>query len=330
MLICLLGLFTAGFGLATTQYSVLNCLFIRYIFPAAPIADTTTMRRLLWILWGMIIKWPRRLLIDKLKRRAKLIYPPTTTPSVIQLTSHTMLKKGSHNIFNEAEAMRFIRARTNIPLPDVLDTWAINEDYAYLVMERVEGVPLRDVFQKLSTAQKRTIAHELKAFVDQMRAVVPQSHNYGTTGIASVKGGTFREDRFDDEYMGPFEDERAYHDWRVSVVQAISTRHQPTMERLKIIRKELQDDHDIVFTHGDLNPGNVLIKVLGDGDVHIVAVLDWEMAGWRPAYWEYVKCMHCMGGSDTEWGEFVGMVLQKYEKEKALDDELQRLSGAAY
>ena len=100
------------------------------------------------------------------------------------------------------------------------------------------------------------------------------------------------------------------------------------MKRLKIIRKELQDDHDIVFTHGDLNPGNVLIKVLGD-DVHILAVLDWEMAEWRPAYWEHVS-MHCMGGCDAEWGEFVGMVLQKYEKEKALDDELQRLSGAPY
>lgn len=177
-------------------------------------------------------------------------------------------------------------------------------------MERVEGVPLRDVFPKLSSTQKRTIAHELKAFVDQMRAiVVPQS----PTGIVPVKGGTFRKDRFDDEYIGPFEDERAYHDWRVSVVQAISTRHQPTMERLKIIRKELHDDHDIVFTHGDLNPGNILIKAPGDGDVHIAAVLDWEMAGWPPAYWEYVKCMHGMGGCDTEWGEFVGMALQKYE-----------------
>jgi len=197
--------------------------------------------------------------------------------------------------------------------------------------ERLPHLAERQRSRCIPFGQKRTIAHELKAFVDQMRTiVVPQSHNYGTTGIASVKGGTFREDRFDDEYMGPFEDERAYHDWRVSVVQAISTRHQPTMERLKIIRKELQDDHDIVFTHGDLNLGNVLIKVLGDGDVHIVAVLDWEMAGWRPAYWEYVKCMHCMGGCDTEWGEFVGMVLQKYEKEKALDDELQRLSGDAY
>ena len=56
------------------------------------------------------------------------------------------------------------------------------------------------------------------------------------------------------------------------------------MERLKIIRKELHDGHDIVFTHGDLNPGNKLIKAPGDGDVHIAAVLDWEMAGWPPAY----------------------------------------------
>ena len=99
------------------------------------------------------------------------IYISPNDYAVIQLTSHTMLKKGSHSR-TEAEAMRFIRARTNIPLSDVLDTRAINEDYAYLVMERVEGVPLRDVFQKLSSAQNRTIAHELKAFVDQMRAIV--------------------------------------------------------------------------------------------------------------------------------------------------------------
>jgi hypothetical protein len=45
--------------------------------------------------------------------------------------------------------------------------------------------------------------------------------------------------------MGPFEDGRVYHDWRVSVVQAISTRHQPTMERLKILQKELQDGRDL-------------------------------------------------------------------------------------
>ena len=57
----------------------------------------------------------------------------------------------------------------------------------------------------------------------------------------------------------------------------------------------------------------------------------WGCAHRRCGYWEYVKCMHCMGACcNTEWGEFVGMVLQKYEKEKVLDDELQRLSGAAY
>ena len=242
----------------------------------------------------IVIKWPQRILIDKLKRRAKLVYPPTTMPSVMQLTSHTMLKKGPHNLFNEAEAIGLIRTRANIPLvPDVLDTWAIHEDYAYLVMVSVKGVPLRDIFQKLSSAQKRTIAHELKAFV-------PQSHNYGTTGIASVKGGTFTA-LMTNTWA---EDEGAHHDWRVSVVQAISTRHQPTMERLKFIRNELQDDDDIIFTHADLNPGDILI---GSGQ--------WGCAHRRCGYWESVECMHCMGACcGTEWGEFVGMVLQKYKK----------------
>ena len=64
-----------------------------------------------------------------------------------------------------------------------------------------------------------------------LRDVFQNSCNYGTTGIPSVKGGMFLEDRFDDEYMGPFiEDERAYHDERILVVRAISTRHQPRTE----------------------------------------------------------------------------------------------------
>ena len=82
--------------------------------------------------------------------------------------------------------------------------------------------------------------------------------------------------------------------------------------RLKIIPKELQDDHDIVFTQGDLN---VLIKVLG---VYIVAVLDWALA-WRPAYWEYVKYMHCMGGYDTEWEESEVRELQRLELKESID-----------
>ena len=46
----------------------------------------------------------------------------------------------------------------------------------------------------------------------------------------------------------------------------------------------MRGDHELVFSHGDLNLHNIIVK---DGD--IVALLDWECAGWCPEHWEYVK-----------------------------------------
>lgn len=43
------------------------------------------------------------------------------------------------------------------------------------------------------------------------------------------------------------------------------------------------------FAHGDLNPKNTMIIIfLGkqDGSVSISGIIDWEMGGWYPEYWD--------------------------------------------
>lgn len=61
-------------------------------------------------------------------------------------------------------------------------------------------------------------------------------------------------------------------------------------------REEDQDSRDLremmskqdgpwpppVFTHGDLNPCNIIVR-----DGKVVGIIDWEFAGWYPHYWEY-------------------------------------------
>ncbi|PMB65546.1 hypothetical protein BM221_008904 [Beauveria bassiana] len=39
-----------------------------------------------------------------------------------------------------------------------------------------------------------------------------------------------------------------------------------------------------VFTHGDLNPFNIMVR-----DGNIEAIIDWEFSGWYPRYWEYTS-----------------------------------------
>lgn len=43
-------------------------------------------------------------------------------------------------------------------------------------------------------------------------------------------------------------------------------------------------DRTIVMTHNDLDPRNILIQ-----GSWVVALLDWELSGYYPEYWEYCK-----------------------------------------
>ena len=45
--------------------------------------------------------------------------------------------------------------------------------------------------------------------------------------------------------------------------------------------------HAIVLTHGDMSPRNIIVQ-----GTKVVALLDWEMAGYYPEYWEYTKALY--------------------------------------
>ncbi len=42
-----------------------------------------------------------------------------------------------------------------------------------------------------------------------------------------------------------------------------------------------------VSTHGDIAPRNILVDESG----RITGIIDWELAGWYPEYWEYANIM---------------------------------------
>lgn len=51
------------------------------------------------------------------------------------------------------------------------------------------------------------------------------------------------------------------------------------------------------FTHADIAPRNIL---LGEGDhCPVIGIVDWEIAGWYPEYWEYANIMK--PSKDRDW-----------------------------
>jgi aminoglycoside phosphotransferase (APT) family kinase protein len=275
-----------------------------------------------------LVNRTRRLLVPYLLRISARTYPKIA-PNVTRLTKGTILKRGDAKYLRlEAEATRYVTLHTSIPVPAVYDFWTEEDGRACLIMEYKDGQTLHRHWRHLSVDQKMTVMRDLRGFLDELHNL-PQPHPKGMIG--SVSGGVFFDCRLSRQQFlcGPFDNEAAYNDWHISTFKFFGDQHSPTKLQLRQLRDEMPNDHQITFTHGDITRGNILIRVDGEGasDVSIVAVLDWEQAGWRPEYWETVKFM--FGNQETsEWATlgrqeiFVG-----YDPELQREDELLLISG---
>jgi serine/threonine protein kinase len=74
--------------------------------------------------------------------------------------------------------------------------------------------------------------------------------------------------------------------------------------------------HGIVFTHGDLRPDNIIVK-----NGRVAAIIDWEMAGWYPDHWEFVKAFYLEVFTD-DWASHLLGVLTPYYCEQLVHAKL--------
>lgn len=63
---------------------------------------------------------------------------------------------------------------------------------------------------------------------------------------------------------------------------------------VEFVRPMLREKHRIVLTHGGLHPRNILpIKDEGtEGGIRATCLIDWEVGGAYPEYWEFVKALN--------------------------------------
>ena len=79
---------------------------------------------------------------------------------------------------------------------------------------------------------------------------------------------------------------------------------------LEPFRQCLPDDIEVVFTHGDLHRSNIILTL--SSPPRVIAIVDWEQAGWLPAYWEDRKA-HFTANYLGEWSEkYLPMILDQY------------------
>ncbi|PHH50955.1 hypothetical protein CFIMG_004424RAa [Ceratocystis fimbriata CBS 114723] len=83
-----------------------------------------------------------------------------------------------------------------------------------------------------------------------------------------------------------------------------------------MIRSFMREDHRAVITHGDLNPRNIMAswetkptvnELVLEKELRSAVLIDWEMAGWYPEYWEFVKALNTLDarGLPRDWVDFM-------------------------
>ena len=67
-----------------------------------------------------------------------------------------------------------------------------------------------------------------------------------------------------------------------------------------------RSSHQIVFTHGDLRPENIIVEVTRDNQCIVIGLIDWEDSGFYPEYYEATKITNCLAtNEDRDWFRFL-------------------------
>ncbi|KAJ9485689.1 hypothetical protein VN97_g7656 [Penicillium thymicola] len=165
-------------------------------------------------------------------------------------------------------------------------------------MDYIPGKRLDETWDTLDSSQKLSIADELHSYVNQLREL--KGHYIGTIdrgkaimgNIASIEGG-------------PFDTEQEFNEFILRDMVSIA----PDLLR-HYAKFALMDDHEIVFTHSDLAPRNILVE-----GGRVAAIIDWEYAGWYPAHWEYCQALRHLRPM-LDWPEYLARILPpKFERE---------------
>lgn len=167
-----------------------------------------------------------------------------------------------------------------------------------MVMDYIPGKRLDEAWDTLDSHQKLSIANELYSYMNQLRELKGDYIGAIDRGpaiigqIASIEGG-------------PFDSEKQFNEFILGDI----VKSAPDLLR-HYAKYALTYNHDIVFTHSDLSPRNILV----DGD-RVTAIIDWEYAGWYPEHWEYIQALRQLKPM-PDWPDYLERILPpRFERE---------------
>lgn len=184
-------------------------------------------------------------------------------------------------------------------------------------MDYVPGVELESVWRTKSAEDRLYIIHQLRDILRELRSLTAPAPGY----IGGVYGMPCRDPRIRiDTTWGPFPDRTGFDQitgltWMRRNLDHVKEgwpefKNHP--QYLEAIEKTATRTYLTVFTHGDIAPRNILVR----GN-KIVTIVDWEAAGWYPAFWELSRTYFAVG---PEYQDFFDLFAAECLEERFNDE----------
>lgn len=289
--------------------------------------------------------------LNRLLASCEIIWHLGST-AVLGLNSELIVKVGYDIDINHIHTLDYIKQQApHTPIPEIHGVLQQSDGKRiFLFMSRLPGEPLDSKWKLLSTDQKISIKVQLGAIVADFRSIpAPPAEEVN----AVLGGGNPRRCKDTRRHVriatGPISNEIEFNKFLAS---------NPTRSEddgIAMIKSYLDADHKIVMTHGDLHPRNIMVTInprssdrdageassqerldtitgtsnLSNSQVTVTGILDWEMCGWYPEYWEYVKALNTItiGGDFGDWWSYLPGNIGVWPKEHAVDVMLSRWHG---
>lgn len=202
--------------------------------------------------------------------------------SLIWCSSIGLLLK--HDKANEGAALELLEAEApDVPVPLVFDRFTADNGRRYVVLTRMPGIDARQVFYRMSYAERHQFADDVAAALARVRQI-PNKTGHMFCGPA---GGKLYDMHAGYEPCGPFDTEDELHTSMTGgYLPVVKTRWPRAFAR----------PHLSAFTHSDLYLGNIMVDA-----GRFSGLIDWERAGFYPAYWE--NCQAVRGAFDLPEAE---------------------------
>ena len=198
--------------------------------------------------------------------------------------TNALIKFGTHAFASrEAAMMQYVLQRCpEIPVPVVYGSWIGDDGYGYISMAPMPGKALDKVWPEMEVSEKDSVMSDYKTILQRLRGLDPLPDT--PIQLGAIDGGPVVDHRPSDRRSGgPFSTEAELNSWLLSLV-APKQKEWFSDFYIETIKTGMRDNHKWRLTHGNMGPHNILVE-----NGRITAVLDWELAGWLPEYWEYVK-----------------------------------------